>query len=127
MLSLNFTFAQKVAVETSNKPGWHKIGETNANFKGDRDEIIVIGADAFKSVKLLVTDAPVHIESMEIVFDNDTRQNVDLKADFKQGETSRVIDLQGGPERQIKKVVYVYRTIPNWPVNKAHIELWGEK
>ncbi|MEP6512939.1 MAG: hypothetical protein ABJA79_03670 [Parafilimonas sp.] len=126
LLSLNFTFAQKVAVETSDKPGWHKIGETTANFNGDKDEIIVLGADVFKAMRIKVTDAPVHIETMEVVFDNETRQNVDLKADFKAGEESRVIDLEGG-DRKLKKVVYVYRTIPNFPIDKAHIELWGLK
>ncbi len=126
LLSLNFTFAQKVAVETSNKEGWHKIGETTANFSGDKDEIIVLGADVFKAIRIKVTDAPVHIETMEVVFDNETRQNVDLKADFKAGEESRVIDLEGG-DRKLKKVVYVYRTIPNFPIDKAHIELWGLK
>ena len=127
LLSLNVAFSQKVAVETSREPGWHKVGETTANFKSDRDAITVVGADAFRTLKLKVTDAPVHIGNMEIVFENEEMQTVELDVDLKRGEESRVIGLVEGEKRRIKKVIYHYRTIPNWPVDKAHIELWGLK
>ena len=45
-------FAQKAAVETSNKPGWYKIAETTADLKMDKDEVVVLGKDHFKSLVL---------------------------------------------------------------------------
>jgi len=39
---------------------------------------------------------------------------------------SRVIDLNGG-ERNLKKIVFVYKTLPNRKDEKAHVEIWGLK
>src|SRR5438105_12555739 len=87
------TIAQKPAVMSSTKPGWHKIGETTADFKTEKDEIAVLGADKFKSIKLKVTDAPVHISSMVVYYDNGETQEINLTSDFKAGAESRVVDL----------------------------------
>ena len=51
------TFAQKPAVITNDKTGWHKIGETTVNMKSEKDEIVVMGKDRFKSLKVIVTTA----------------------------------------------------------------------
>jgi hypothetical protein len=37
-----------------------------------------------------------------------------------------VIDLKGG-ERSLKKIVFVYKTLPNNKDVKAHVEIWGMK
>src|SRR5436853_2571613 len=63
-------YAQKPAVMMSSKPGWHKIGEVTADFKKEKDEIIVLGADRFKSILLKVTDAPVSISDLTVYFEN---------------------------------------------------------
>jgi len=126
LLSVSFAVAQKVEVLTSNKPGWHKIGETHVDFKSDKDKIIVLGADKFKSILLKVTDAPIHLEDLQVFYDNDTQEDISIRADFQKNSESRVIDLKGG-DRKLKKVVFVYRTVPNAKVDKAHVELWGMK
>lgn len=118
--------AQKVEVVTSNRPGWHKIGETTVNFKSDKDAIYVIGADKFKSLFIKVTDAPLRVDGAEVYFDNENKQEVEVNTNFKAGTKSRIIDLIGG-ERSLKKVVFYYKTIPNMQVDKAHVELWGLK
>ena len=41
------------------------------------------------------------------------------------GETG-IVKLSGG-ERRIKKVVFVYKTVPNTQAKKAQLELWGLK
>ena len=43
IISFHLCKAQKVSVVTNNKPGWHKIGETTADFKTDKDVIKVLG------------------------------------------------------------------------------------
>jgi hypothetical protein len=126
ILTVSVLNAQKPEVVTSNKPGWHKIGDANVNFKTDKDEFLVMGKDRFKSIQLKVTDAPVHVEDMQVFYDGGGKEDIALRADFSAGSESRVIELKNG-SAQIKKVVFVYRTAPNAQVDKAHIELWGLK
>ena len=55
--SYGITNAQQPAVIVSDTKGWHKIGETFVNFQKDRDEIILVGANRFASIKFKVEDA----------------------------------------------------------------------
>jgi len=120
------TIAQKPAVMSSDKAGWHKIGEVTASLKTEKDEIMVLGADKFKSIRLKVTDAPIHISSMVIYYETGDPQDVKLASDFKAGGESRVIDLTNA-DRAIKKVSFVYKTVANANKDKAHVELYGMK
>lgn len=126
LVAISVVTAQKVEVITSNKPGWHKIGETNVMFKTDRDVLVVLGADKFKAIQIKVTDAPIRVEDLEVYYENDTKEDIQVRAVFKKGEKSRVIDLKGG-DRNLKKVVFVYHSIPNWKGERAHVELYGLK
>jgi hypothetical protein len=126
ILSLSSIKAQKVAVVTNNKPGWHKIGETTADFKTDKDVIKVLGDDRFKSLKIKAVDAAVHIEDMTVVYQDGEPENIPVRYDFKQGSESRNIDLKGY-ERKIKEIDFVYRTVPKYAADKAHIEIRGLK
>jgi hypothetical protein len=86
----------------------------------------VLGADKFKSIRIKVTDAPIHIASMVIYYESGDPQNVDLASDLKAGGESRVIEVQGGA-RAIKRVAFVYKTVANAKNDKAHVELYGMK
>lgn len=123
---INFAGAQQPAVMMSDKAGWHKIGETTADFKSEKDELVVLGADRFKSIKIKVTDAPIHIASLEVYYETGENESITLKSDFKAGGESRVIDLKGN-SRELKKVVFVYNTMSNSKDDKAHVELYGLK
>ena len=125
-LSFTTVFAQKPEVVTNNKPGWHKIGETTVDFKTDKDQILVLGADKFKKIQLKVKDAPIHMEDLQVFYENDTKEDVTVRSDFRAGSESRVIDLKGA-DRRLKKVEFVYRTVPNTKKDKAQVELWGLK
>jgi hypothetical protein len=119
-------FAQQPGVVISDKAGWHKIGETIVGFKAEKDEIMVMGADRFQSIKIKVMDAPVHIESFVIHFVSGDVQNVTISKEIKSAGETKVVPLNGG-ERSIKKVVFIYKTTPNNMDRKARIELWGLK
>lgn len=119
-------FAQQPAVVISDKDGWHKIGETSVDFKTETDEISVIGADRFAHIKIKVTDASIHLESFDIYFESGDKQNVKIGKEIKNAGESRSVDLEGG-ERGIKKIIFVYHTVPNQKDKKAHVELWGMK
>jgi hypothetical protein len=119
-------FAQQPAVILSDKKGWHKIGETTVDFKKDRDELVVMGADRFASVKFEVTEAAIDLLDLEIYYENGPRQDVQVRTPLMSGHESKVIDLNGG-ERALKKIVFVYKTLPNRNDEKAHIIVWGLK
>jgi hypothetical protein len=117
---------QKTAVELSNTPGWHKITETVANLKSDRDDVAVLGADHYKAIKLKVTDAAVEITDLTILYENDTKQNIEVRKLIPAGGETRVIDLDG-KDRAIKKIAITYKSVPDGQADKAHVEFWGMK
>jgi len=121
-----FGFAQKPAVVITDKDGWHKIGETVVDFKTDKDEIIVIGADRFAYVKIKVTDAPINLVSFDIYFEDGTHQTVAIGEQINSPGATREIQIDGG-ERSIKKVSFVYNTVSTAKIKKARVELWGLK
>lgn len=118
--------AQQPAVVVSDKTGWHKIGETKVDFTKDKDEVVVMGSDRFATIKFKVTDAPIEITDIEIYYESGDNQKVTLGTSIKSPGESRTIDLNGG-ERALKKIVFMYKTIPNYKDKKAHVEIWGNK
>ena len=120
------TFAQKPEIMTSTKEGWHKIGETTVDFTKETDELMVMGANKFESVKIRVDKAPINMMSYEIYFDTGDKQVVQVGQEIKAPGETKVVMLDGG-ERNIKKISFTYKTIPNYKDKKAHLELWGYK
>ena len=124
--SYGIATAQMPAVQISDKTGWHKIGETTVDLQKERDEVAVIGADRFAALKIRVTDAPVELTDLEIYFEDDTRQNVQLRTMMKAGAESRIINIEGG-EKDLEKIVFLYKSTANASDEKASIEIWGKK
>lgn len=119
-------FAQQPGVVISDKEGWHKIGETTVDFKTETDEIAVIGADRFSFIKIKVDKAPINLVSFDIYFESGDKQSVTIGKEIKNPGETRVVQITGG-ERSLKKVSFVYKTIPNNKDKKARVELWGMK
>ncbi|HEU5166969.1 MAG TPA: hypothetical protein VFU29_15570 [Chitinophagaceae bacterium] len=115
-----------VAVIVSDKTGWHKIGERQVDFVKDRDEILVAGADRFSSIKFMVTEASIDLLTLEVYYESGDRQDIEVHSPIMAGNESRIIDLNGG-ERSLKKIVFVYKTLPNQKDEKAEVEVWGLK
>jgi hypothetical protein len=119
-------FAQKPAVVTSNEPGWQKIGEITASFKMQNESIVVLGADEFDAIKLKVTDAPIHIERVQVFYESGDLEEINVRNELQAGGETRVIKLDH-PERDIQKVAFTYKTLPNYRGEKAQVELHGLK
>lgn len=136
LLALTASFGTAIAQETktdksheliiSDKTGWHKIGEVTADFKKEKEEVVVIGADRFASIRFKVTDAPIDLQSLEVFYESGDKQDVKVNTPIKAPGESRTIDLNGG-ERSLKKIVFVYHTLPNHADEKSHVEIWGLK
>ncbi len=124
--SIGFATAQTPTVIYSDKTGWNKIGETTVDFKRDQDEIKIVGADRFAAIQFKVQDAPIDLLSLEVYYESGDKQNVAVNSPIKAHSESRVINLNGG-ERNIDKIVFVYKTLPNNKDEKAHVEIWGMK
>jgi hypothetical protein len=117
---------KKMEVVMSDKKGWHKIGETTVDFKKEREEVMVMGANRFASIKFKVADAPIDITSVEIFYESGDNQTANLNCSVKAPGESSVVNLNGG-ERSLKKIVFVYKTPPNYKDLKSHVEIWGLK
>jgi len=114
------------AVMVSDKTGWHKIGERHVDFVNDRDEILVVGADRFSAIKFMVTEASINLLKLEVYYESGDKQDIEVNSPIMAGNESRVIDLNGG-ERSLKKIVFVYKTLPNKKDEKAEVAVWGLK
>ena len=125
--SIGIASAQSPAVMVSDAAGWHKIAERTVNFKTDKDEIAVMGSDRFSTIKFKVKEAAIELVSLEITYESGDKQEVKINQALKAPEESRVIDLKGGSERSIKKITFVYKTLPNSKDEKASVEIWGLK
>jgi hypothetical protein len=123
---INYTFAQKPAVVTSNEAGWHKIGEVTASFKMQNESIAVLGADRFKAIRLKVTDAPINIDRIQVFYENGDMEDFNVANTLQEGDETRTLDLKGTTQ-ELKKVVFTYKTLPNFNNEKAHVELYGLK
>jgi hypothetical protein len=123
---VNSAFAQKPAVVLSQEPGWHKIGEVTASFKMQNESITVLGADEFTAIKLRVTDAPINIERLQVFYEDGESEEVDLRNELAAGSETRVIDLKGS-NKELSKVAFTYKTLPNYEGDKADVELYGYK
>jgi hypothetical protein len=117
--------AQNPKVVTSDKDGWHKIGETIVDFKNETDQIMVLGANRFASIKIKVTEAPINLVSFDIYFDNGEHQSVQEAQEIKVPGETKVVDLHG--EKIIKKIGFRYQTVGGYKDKKSHVELWGLK
>lgn len=120
------TYAQKPEVITTNKEGWHKIGDARVDFKSDKDQFIVLGKDRFKAIQVKVKDAPVRINDLQIYYQGGSKEDVSVATDMAAGSESQVINLKNN-SAEIKKVVFVYHTVANSHADKAVVELWGLK
>jgi hypothetical protein len=118
--------AQVPKVVTSDKKGWHKIGETTVDFTKERDEVVVLGANRFSAIRLKVADAPIDMIAAEAYYESGDKQDLKCPWSIKAPGESDLINLNGG-ERSLKKIVLIYKTIPNYKDKHAHVEIWGLK
>ena len=123
---VNYTFAQEPAIVTSDKAGWHKIGEVKASFKMDSESIAIFGKDQFKSIKLKVTDATMNIEKVTVFYESGATQEIPVSGILKAGAETGVYALEN-PTQELKKVTFTYKSEPNAKEEKAHVELYGLK
>jgi hypothetical protein len=85
-----------------------------------------LGADEFTALKIKVSEAPLHIERLQIFYESGDMEEIDVRDHFGDGGESRAIQLKH-PDKDIKKVAFTYKTKPNAGGEKADIDLYGLK
>src|SRR5207342_2993221 len=117
--SIGYAAAQKEKeIAPAEKGTWQHIGTATVDFKTDRDVVVVTGADTFRKLKFKVKDAKIEILDISVVFENEEHQDIQVRSVVERGGESRVIDLKGDT-RHIKRVAFVYKTIPGFNFEKA--------
>ena len=104
--------AQKVVKPKPGPAGsWRVIGTVQANFRGDHDTIIVAGPnDDFRKLKFKVTDAPLNLRRVVVIYDNGQPDKLEVRQDIRKGGESRAIDLKGAGKRSLRKIEFWYDT-----------------
>ncbi len=105
--------------------GWDFLGEKWVNFGVDHDELTLLGKDEYRQIQLRVSDGPLHFLDMKVHFDRGGVQDVPLRSVIKQGQKSRVIDLDGGI-RHLNKITFWYETL-GFRNGRARVAVWGYK
>lgn len=126
VFSVTLLRAQQPVVVTNKDSGWHKIGDAKVDFKSDKDQFIIIGADKFSSVKVKVFDAPVKIDNLHIHYEGNSEESLMIGAALKPDTETDTFRLKHN-NVSIQKVMFVYHTVANSAGNKARLELWGRK
>jgi hypothetical protein len=113
------------------KPGaagtWRLIGQTHADHAQDHDTIVVKGPyDNFRRIKFKVTDAPLNMQRMVVIYDNGAPDNIEIRQNIPQGGESRVIDLRGVGKRSLRQIDFWYDT-KGFLHGKADVTVFGMK
>jgi hypothetical protein len=125
-MAMAYGQANAQSVVLNDKTGWHKIGSRTIDFKNDKDEITVMGADKFSSIKFKINDAPVNLQNVEVFYETGDKQDIAVNSPIGPTMESKAYNLNGG-ERSLKKITFDYETLPNIKDEKAEIEVWGLK
>ena len=118
--------SKKTSLVVGDREGWHKIQESIVDFKSEREEITLVGSNRFAKLRLVVFEASVELQDMEVYYESGRKQEVSLRGPLKDAEQSRIIDVYG-KESSITKVIFTYKTLPNKANEKGTLQLWGFK
>ncbi len=103
---------------------WERLGSRAVNYLAEFD-VIQVGAKegSFTKLKIAVTGGSLNMHRMVVTYMNGTKEEINLRHNFKKGSTSRVIDIRG-EKRLIKKIKFFYDT-KNLARRKAKVHVYG--
>lgn len=125
ILSILISYCGRPTINTA-AGSWQYLGDKWVNFGVDHDELVLGNIrDNFRQIRLRVTDGPLHIMDMKVHFDNGGVQDVPLRSLIKQGQQSRIIDLNGG-SRSLEKITFWYETV-GFRKGRSRVAVWALK
>ncbi len=107
-------------------PGkWIHLGHKTPAFSEEAGKVKVTRSKGgFSKLALIVADAGMEVHTVAVVFGNGDRWDPGVRASFKAGSRTRVIDLPGRA-RHIKHVAFRYMST-NKDVGQANLHLFGK-
>lgn len=103
---------------------WDFLGSRTVNFSLDKD-VLEVGSKegAFTKLMLKVNRGSLNLHKVIVSYGNGSRDEINVKHEFKKGSTSRVLDLNG-KGRIVKKITFWYDT-KNRSSRKATVQVYG--
>lgn len=118
-----FTLIAFITLVSMSAGAWQHLGTRTVNFGLDHDSILVTAKDGrFSKIKVNVS-GNLNMHKVVVHYANGTRQNLSIRHNFKRGQDSRVIDLNGG-KRIIRSIDLLYDT-KNRARKKAKVFVYG--
>ena len=117
-------FGFSASASAAAPPGtWVRLGDRQADFKVDRDRIVVGNQGRFRQLQVTVKGAPLEMYDIVVTFGNDQQFKPPVRLSFEAKAMTRVIDLPGDA-RAIRHVDFYYRSaVPG--AGRATVTLYG--
>ena len=123
VLSILFTAFLFLSFSATSQ-SWERLGTRKVNYLVERD-VIHVGAKegGFTKLKVVVNGGAINMRRMIVEYMNGTKEEIELRHNFRRGSTSRIIDIQGG-KRLIKEITFIYDT-KNLSRSRARLTVFG--
>jgi hypothetical protein len=87
---------------------WRTIARKSVNAGGDRDTVKVSDRYRFRAIRLCAERAPVAMRDLDVIYGNGRRDDINVRARIRAGTCTRALDLQGGRNREIERILLYY-------------------
>ena len=105
---------------------WERLGSRKVDFRQDNDVIMVTAYEGrFRKLKLRINKAPIYLKNIRIVYGNGNSTVLKVNRMLENGTETRAFDLPGD-KRVIQKIVFNYRSVPNFR-GKGIITVFGRR
>ncbi|MGH7547720.1 MAG: hypothetical protein ACREMM_06070 [Gemmatimonadales bacterium] len=106
--------------------GWDHLGMRPVDFRVDRDVVTAVGQGLFRRIRIDVEGGDLEMFDVRILCGDGDTFSPATRLYFKEGSRSRVIDLPGRA-RLIRRIDFLYRSVPGGGQGKATVHVWGWK
>jgi hypothetical protein len=104
---------------------WENLGCQKVGFLVDHDVIRVGRHDGkFSAIRLDVSGNTVYINDLKVVYGNGAPDDINVRAEIREGGQTRPLDLKGRGERAIDRIELTYRAKPNFK-GSANVCVFG--
>ena len=104
---------------SSAEAGWEELGCADIGRRADLDVINVGRREgAFTKLRLQVRGNDVNFDSLRVIYGNGSPDDIPIRSEFREGTTSRDIDLKGDARRIDRIEMISKKSLPRprtWP------------
>ncbi len=74
---------KKTSLVISDRDGWQKIAETTVDFQKEKEEINLTGLNTFAKLQLVVFDASIEMQDMDLYYADGKVENIPLRTQME--------------------------------------------